>query len=716
MEQQTGRAESPYVAKILRVSIATFLVAVVAGCNTAAGWTTSFGLFYAAVVAFCTALFGPRIGKFVCLLSALVLIGGRLTVPMPTASVFWNGGTLFGMLLIISGLVDHIKQHRPGFSFRKTFGPTFCAGLAVAVALGVVGIVAEQAVPGPRSERGDRAYVANAQNKNAPPSSKLDEIASLEQECMTISRQVLLGSRDRNEASCISVKAKGDVNEMVPNTAGDLDGGPGTRLSVLLTYDRQKIDCASSDFAWQQGRLRTYLRNKLLSNAVALQPAEVLLEKATQLSDQLAAATSLPSDLYQIDFDVDDEWPGYCLTHLNHAIRDQDLKQATRWAKELQVAIFALVDLHRWLDFLLSNYLTALDFQQDCQLVFSKSDHALPNYQPQTHASALPAGLLVLHGLDNFMEVERQAERLYKMPLDRLDALASDERRTPESIWVPPTLRECFLKLSQSLSPHNRQMLAEAARQPFDHSYLKNMLYRASESNTIAELAEALKRFDAATPQASSVQLLGTLMYRGHSFAGLEWSDRYLPELMDAAKSIHGTDEEAMLQTCNWTNKFYKEQAQYGPTLTLRDSLEHGRLDCNRATDMMGAIFRNSGRTRFGHVRICSESFAHTVGAYLTSENEQPKTLLADPLNPPEKLEQFPNAYFQGHAWPPTMENNPPPYSVELYARGLDNYIWAEGYIIRGPNAGLHRTAAIPYLKYREHTGTKKIFDGPYPD
>jgi hypothetical protein len=330
--------------------------------------------------------------------------------------------------------------------------------------------------------------------------------------------------------------------------------------------------------------------------------------------------------------------------------------------------------------------------------------------------SMLPAGLVTLHGVDNFMEVERQAERIYTMPEDRVLVLTTDSHLTPDSIWVRPTLREPFLKLTAALSEHGRKLLIDAVRQPFDHTYVMNMLFRAVKSNTVAELVEAVARFDRLNPQATTAQLMGNLMYRGHSFAGIEWADRYQPELIEAAKQMTGTDEEVLLQACKWTNQFYNEHAIYGPTFTLRDSLVNNKLDCIRATDMIGAIFRNSGRTRFGHVRCCTESYAHSVAAYLSVEGNHPKTFVADGLNPKDKIETYPDAYFHGHEWPPGMEDNPTPYSVELYARGLDNYIWAEGYVIRGPNAGTHSSAAIPYLRYREKASTRKIFDGPYPD
>ena len=226
-----------------------------------------------------------------------------------------------------------------------------------------------------------------------------------------------------------------------------------------------------------------------------------------------------------------------------------------------------------------------------------------------------------------------------------------------------------------------------------------------------------LKKFEAIHPHASVGELMGALMYRGHSFGGMEWDDRYQPQLVDAAAEIGTakTDVQALLSAYDWTHDFYQSPENYGRTFTLRDALQQKKLDCVRATDMIGAIFRDAGRNRFGHVRWCAETTGHSVAAYLGRENGEAKTLLVDGLMPKGQLEVWPECYFHGHAWPPGLENNPPPYAVELYIRGLDSYVWAEGYIVRGPNAGWLTTVAIPYTSHRKERATRKVFEGPYP-
>jgi hypothetical protein len=243
------------------------------------------------------------------------------------------------------------------------------------------------------------------------------------------------------------------------------------------------------------------------------------------------------------------------------------------------------------------------------------------------------------------------------------------------------------------------------------------MLYRAWQTDTANELCQSLARYDANNPKAKMQELMSALMYRGHSFAGLEWADRYTPQLMDAASQIQGSDADALMQACAWTSNFYKAHTDYGVTLTLRDALASKRLDCVRATDMIGALFRNAGHGRFGHVRWCAENGGHSVAAYMgRTPNDQPNILLADGLAPPPKQpEVWPSAYFHGHEWPPGFDDKKPPYAMELYGRGIDGYIWVEGYIVRGPNAGLLTQAGIPYSTHRKEPSNRKVFEGPYP-
>jgi hypothetical protein len=552
--------------------------------------------------------------------------------------------------------------------------------------------------------------------QTAAPPSPLAELASLVERSMRSSRPVLLGSRDPKGPSCVPVVHTGDVGPTLPDSPGDLNGGPGTTFATLYFFDRREIKSPHEDYLWHQTRLKTWFENEAAENEYAGRLAHELAEKAHLFYQAVSQLQEFPADLDPVEFIEDEQWPGYCMAALDKAVAAKDLNEVKHWAGELASAAFSLDDLHRWLGFLVENHLAALEFQQKCESLFLAADELKKPYDPQSTISQFPAGVLSLNGKGNYYEVEHQAERLFSMPAERLAEIAENRHLTPGSLWVLPGERECFLKLRSALSPENQKVWESAAHEPYQHSYLVNMLFRADHADTDDDLYAVLRRFDAVHPHATSGELMNALMYRGHSFAGLEWGDRFQPELMKAADEIKSseTDLEAFQDAWKWTNQFYQPD-QYGVTFTLRDALKQKRLDCVRATDMIASIYRNAGRIGLGHVRWCSENGGHSVAAHLSPDGDHITTLLADGLTPPHEPELWPECYFHGHAWPPGLENNAPPYAAELYLRGIDGYIWAQGYIIRGPNAGTLAAVDIPYSTHHREQFAKKVFDGPYP-
>jgi hypothetical protein len=596
------------------------------------------------------------------------------------------------------------------FKLRKAILIAATACLLVGLGWVLHGELHSHAIPGVTT-----ASSSAAQKHSSP----LHELASLVETCVLSSRPILLGSRDPRGSSCVSIVNSGQiVNQNVPALASDLDGGPGTSLMTFYCRDRLKCKTAAEDFNWHQGRLKVCLENQAVSNRPAAESAHQLAERARQFYEAAAAWTAWPDELAPIGFSRNTEWLGYCMTEMDRAVDGKDLAALQRWAGELASAAFSLDDLHRWLGFLVENELAALEFQGRCQTLFALVDEQHEQYEPSVSISYLPGGMLCSQGAGNYYEVERQAERLFSVPYDRMEALRHKEYLTPGSLWIMPRLRGTFLKIQDVLSPENRRTWDKAAQTPYEHAYLINMLFRAEFTGRTEDLCAALKRFDTVHPRATVGELMSAMMYRGHSFAGLEWDDRYQPQLLRAASRIGAadSDEQALLAAHRWTNDFYHGPENYGWNVTLRDALREKKLDCIRATDMIGAIFRGAGRTRFGHVRWCSEKTGHSVAAYLGTENGKNKTLLADGLVAGDRLDVWPDCYFHAHAWPPGLEKNPSPYAVELYVRGLDSYIWAEGYIARGPNAGWLTTAAIPYSTRPQEKATRKVFAGPYPE
>jgi hypothetical protein len=569
-----------------------------------------------------------------------------------------------------------------------------------------------------------RASLATSSSSSFQPPApihadrEMGELVALLGQTLRASRPVLLGSRDPRGPSCVTVVKRGEIQTTLPAKSGDADGGPGTELAMVHALDHERITTPMQDYAWHQTRLRTLLENKLVLNRPALDLSRRLAERARDLAAAADAWTTWPVGLEPEGFDHTDDWPSYCVSKLDHAVAVKDLAATRQWAGELASATLSLADLHQWLAMLAENHLRALDFQRRCQTLFESAQAKLSSYDPESTISAFPAGILSLNCDGNYFEVERQAERLFTMPPDRLKEIAVNEHLTPGSLWVYPGVRECYLKLQGALSSENRATWDRAARTPYEHSYLCNMLFRAARADASDYLCRVLKKFDANHPHASVGELMSVLMYRGHSFGGLEWSDRFQPELLAAADAIapNADDLDALMSAWRWTHQFYRGPGDgYGWTFTLRDALQQHKLDCVRATDMIAAIFRNSGRPRFGHVRWCAETNAHSVAAYLAGQNGQRQTLVVDGLQAPGTPEVWPDCYFHGHAWPAGMEGSPTPYAAELYVRGLDNYVWAEGYIVRGPNAGELMTARIPYSTHRLEDTDSRVFAGPYP-
>lgn len=676
-----------------------------------------FTLFYLApiaTVAWCAGrTAGFAMGAAAGAANLLTSLADQALLP----AALWDTGVKIGVYSLLCILIDHVKHPRSGAAAIRSVYRVCVVTATVACVVGSLGFVAQRRILAQRQQalQSSRAASRAAAVPGNDASPYLSQLAARVEITRRASRPVLLGSRDPAGPSCVSIIRSGELQNAVPPNPGDWNGGPATTMAMLYYFDRQNCKTPSDDFAWHQGRLRKFLENQAEVNTKAGELAADLAERARRFRQMVGTWTEFPAGLEPRGASSGDDWLSYCLYRLDTAIANRDLDGTRRWAAELAAATFAVEDLHRWLDFIVGNHLAALDFQRQCESVFVSATSMLNAYDQQSTVSQFPGGLLSLNGIGNYYEIERQAERLFIIPADRLQAVEQNHPVSNESIWVMPAIRPLFIELGQALSPANRKTWERAARTPFERTFLCNMLNRALRVEAASQLKLVLAEFDRTHPDASMDQLMDVLMHRGHSFAGLEWPDRFRPELMQAAQTLSGSDEAAFRQAQQWTYDFCSNQTEYGVTLTLRDALAQRRLDCVRATDMIGAVYRNAGRPSFGHVRWCAETGGHAVAAYLGSAEGKPRTLLADGMAPPAPPEVWPDAYFQGHEWPAQFSSRPHPYAVELYVRGLDSYVWAEGYIVRGPNAGTLTQAPVPYLPGRSQASTTKVYAGPYP-
>ncbi len=679
----------------------------------------SLSFFYLVPVTLATWFFGIRAGGCIALLATAARMLSGVSDGVAPAIAGWSAGMLLGILTTVTVLVQSTVRQRRDLDLVRLL----VLGAAVGTVSGVVlaGIGAAQASFFESVFPGNGLTVTSslpsvrvaATPSHERPASMFESLERRALHCLPLSRVVLLGSRNPKGKSCISPVADGTLSNQIPPDMGDLNGGPGTTVAMLLIPGRESLTTAMDDFRWHQSRLQQFLVNEQRINQPAWEAAEQFHVEAQALADLVAAAAAFPDELRPVDFSDESTWPGFCLCRLNEAVRNRDIGLTRRWSAELASASFWLVDLHRWLDRLVGNYDTALRFQKACPEPFRAIDEHGGRYDILSSASCLPAGMLTLHGRANFLEVERQAERIFHMPDDRLEALQDEQYISGESTVVPPARRANYMALANCLSLGNRRTLAAAARTPYECSFLINMLFRADNAGCLARECEVLRRFDQLMPNATVEQLMGVLFYRGHSFAGMEWGDRFHPRLVEEASALTGTSVEAFTDACRRADEIADRGGQYGATLTLRDALARGVFDCIRATDLAISLFRNSGRSGAGHIRWTVGTDAHAVAAHWGAGGHS-EILVVDPMDP-DRGNRWPDLYFGGASWPESLPGRPQPYAAELYVRGLDNYVWAEGYVIRGEHAGTLVSASIPYLTGFDSTGERLVFTGPFP-
>jgi len=536
---------------------------------------------------------------------------------------------------------------------------------------------------------------------------------------LTASRGLLLGSRDPSGPSCVR-----------PGTVCPLasaSGGPGTRKTYLWLHSLPKRQSPSADFTWQQTVLRPGVEELQTRNRKVLPDVVRLAGRARQLARALRDQAAVDAFSATSSISVRD-WPTFCAAEVERAGARGDLASARLWSGELAAATFALADLHCWLDYLVENELAVLEFQARCRNLFLSCDPLYAGtYSPHRDVGRFPAGRAVYTAIDNYLEVERQAEWLFRVPRDfltvRLDGAFTVKRdgvsEVPAAVWMPPHLRGIFVRLREHLSAANQEVWDEAAASRFDRSYLANMLFRVSHAGALDQLAVVLERFSAAHAKADRHKLMDVVFYRGGDpSGGVEWGDRFAARLMDAAGVMAGTDEQALLRSQHFTRATLGTWKNYGWSGTLREVLSDGKLDCINAADMIGALFRNAGHAGYYNIRWCAGLAGHTVAAAEVATAGGSAVVIVDGLQPPQtSAESWPYAYTRGTAWPEGYTGRQADvHAVELYSRGLDNYVWVEGYIVRGPNAGILVRASVPYLPNRLRSSTLRVDRGSRPD
>ena len=538
-------------------------------------------------------------------------------------------------------------------------------------------------------------------------SALLAEMAAQLDPVTAASRSVLLGKAEPGKTipPVIQIHKQGGRN-VAPIFPADPNAGPGRRI-VHLSYRPRGLARTGwqSYLTWSQSDLKQFV--ELLRDRN--HPVLASSARFSALTDQLLFGTSvwkeLSPDFVPTHVKPGSSWPAHCLRSLNEAVASRDLARVRRWAAELHSAAFALQDLHRWLEFLSENHLAALAFQAHCESLFGDSDRLARTFNLFGDESYFPGGSYHFTHVCSYLELERQAEHLFSVRKEYLLATRPDVPLPPHAMWMPPDLRGPFLQLREKLCPANQVSWDQAARSPYERSYLANMLYRAIDGGYMDRLSVVFQRFDAGHPQSSVHELMDLMHYRGGDwYAGFERADRFHPRLMSAAYCLQGTDEQSLAGARELTVGFFGGWQNYaGGIITLREALDQGKFDCVRATDMVGALYRNAGQAGLYNVRWHSGTAGHSVAAAEVHINGRTELLIADGLErTPAGREIWSAEYFRKHKWPTGYPREAPPaYAMVLSGRGLDSYVFVEGYILRGPNKNLFMRHGIPYLPHR---------------
>ena len=506
------------------------------------------------------------------------------------------------------------------------------------------------------------------------------------------SKLVLMGARKPGSSSVADCYAHADgavqkVQDLMFKPIRD--AGLGVRLTSMYIGNGERGKTPLADLAWHRSTLKPFLEREGAPVPALLARAASAAARAAQIAVGPApAGLTAPS--------------GRSLPEAALAAWLAGGAESAPAGRELAAATAHLHDLLRWQGALIANHLAQLAFMERGESVFTLMDQPYAGkYNPDSHLGRFPGGHLSFYFNQHYLEVERQAEDLFR-PWPALPPAAEGA-----AAHLPPAVRVAFTTLRGRLGKANQATWDACAALPFERSYLAAQLGRAVVVNKVDALALVLARMDKAQPKASAADLMDVLMLRGDNFAGMEWGDRFQKPALDAIAVAKGGPADVLVQAHAFTNALYQKGKYTGLVLTLRDACATGNMDCIRSTDLMAAAYRNAGRGGFLNIRIARGNNGHTIGAVDAGTPAKPNIVIADALvKGGINTKGWPQWYFTGEK---------DAYSVELCGRGLNGYVLLEGYLIRGPNAGTLVRVPVPWLAGRERGGEAKVYKGPFP-
>jgi len=612
---------------------------------------------------------------------------------------------------------------------RLTGGRCLLLALGTLAAVTLAGnLPAAEIPPEPDESLGPSAAPAGRARVDAPGLGALwTDTASLLGSTAARSQLFLLGNRNPNGPSCFQ-SGNGAQLVRIPR------GGVGTRTCDFVAGAADKRGSPRDDYYWQQRDLTAYCQHLIQENHETYARALRLADQAERLSVGLAEATAWPAGLKPVGLAAGRTFLASNAWRLDGAIAEGDLEQARAWAREFHATAAALADLHRWTDLILRNEMSALAFQKQCRHIYLASDrtYQMEKMAAGDGASCFPGAQTLVCAAYNLMEVEHQAEWLFAEAPEAWRSPADDGGRPAQhalpkvaaAVRMPPHLRDVFADLRGYLSAPNQRLWDEAATAPYHHTYLANILHRYQAAGVLQEVGEVLQQFDRVQTEPTVDVLMDVLFYRAGSPMGSRTvTDRFDPRLMKAARTLAGTREQVLLGAQHFTRALFGSWENYGGTSnSLVEALDAGKLDCIDTSNMIGALYRNAGRGGFYAVRWCAGVAGHSLAGALIQRDGQSAIGIVDGLGQPQtSAELWPHAYAGGHAWPKGYVGiRGPVYAVEMHTRGLDSYVWCQGYIVRGEHARTLVRSTIPYLPawtpsvYAQGTGPRADEDSSF--
>ena len=397
----------------------------------------------------------------------------------------------------------------------------------------------------------------------------------------------------------------------------------------------------------------------------------------------------------------------YSLNNLFKSATAGDKKATEKWAIETYGACFRLHDTLLWIDII-------TEWEADLVTVFkgfkpcfkftndylAKNDRGLSwkNFMFGRCPGANTIMTLINHDalmteylLTDFFVISKLEKEIL-------------EKETPNQQIAPVIIscRDVFGKIEKSLPKKTQLVFSKIPCIPFESSALNSNLWRYKEEKQVDNLINSLKRYSSNYKVSTINGLMEVLsIAQGAWNSSASAEDRYRPEIIDAAKVVKGTPEEAILTAHQQGRKYYVNGYR-GSILNLHDAIKAKQYDCIRGSQLIAAIFANSGYcgvnpVRWGLGNIQAKAIGLRGHTFTTLETNGSDRCF-DSLRGPGLKTSFEKTKT------PTQKNNGKVYPSTLFfekgCRSLMGFTASEIRFPQGPFKTI--SFRIPYYKQKK--------------